>query len=124
MDDIGGLLDGPRARDAFVLRILLDPPWSLRIQDEAPLTIMAVVRGDAWIGSDLDGEPARLVKPGEIAVMRGPEPYTLSDDPATAPQVIVHPGQRCMTLDGRDLAQAMELGVRTWAPGSRGRRCC
>ena len=46
--------------------------------------------------------------------MRGPEPYTVADDPATPPQVIIHPGQRCTTLWGEDLAEAMRLGVRTW----------
>ena len=52
--------------------------------------------------------------PGDVAVMRGPEPYTVADDPATPPQVIIHPGQRCTTLWGEDLAEAMRLGVRTW----------
>jgi len=46
MDAIAGLLDGPRAREAFLLRASMDPPWSLRIVDEAPLTIVAMVRGD------------------------------------------------------------------------------
>jgi hypothetical protein len=45
MDAVAGLLDGPRARGAFLLRSTMDPPWSLRIQDEAPLTLVAVVRG-------------------------------------------------------------------------------
>jgi len=31
VDVLGALLDGPRARGAFLLRALLDPPWSLRI---------------------------------------------------------------------------------------------
>jgi hypothetical protein len=31
-----GLLDGPRAGGAFLLRSVLDPPWSLRIQDRSP----------------------------------------------------------------------------------------
>src|SRR4029450_8093677 len=39
---------------------------------------------------------------------------TVADDPATPPQVIIHPGQRCTTLWGEDLAEAMRLGVRTW----------
>ena len=47
MDAVAGLLDGPRARGAFLLRSSMDPPWSLRIQDEAPLTLVAMVRGDA-----------------------------------------------------------------------------
>ena len=49
MDALAGLLDGPRAREAFLLRSSMDPPWSLRIQDEAPLTVVAIVRGEAWL---------------------------------------------------------------------------
>ena len=47
MDAVAGLLDGPRARGAFLLRSLLDPPWSIRIADEAPLCLVAVTQGDA-----------------------------------------------------------------------------
>ncbi len=112
MDALVSLLDGPRARGAFLLRSILDPPWSLRIEDEAPLTLVAVVQGDAWL-IPAAGEAVRLA-PGGVAVMRGPDPYTVADDPATLPQVIIHPGQRCTTLDGQDLAERMGLGVRTW----------
>ncbi len=52
VDVLEALLDGPRARGAFLLRALLDPPWSLRIEDEAPLTVVAVVRGEAWFAPD------------------------------------------------------------------------
>lgn len=112
MDALAGLLEGPRARGAFLLRSILDPPWSLRIQDRAPLTLVALVRGEAWVLAD-QGEAVRL-RPGDVAIVRGPDPYTVADDPATPPQVVIHPGQRCTTLDGQDLAQAMDLGVRTW----------
>ena len=110
MDSVAGLLDGPRARDAFLLRVIMDPPWSIRIRDEAPLTLVAIVRGDAVALPD-GGETVRL-RPGDVAIMRGPDHYTLADDPATEPQVIVHPGQRCETPDGEELNQFM--GVRTW----------
>ena len=112
MDALVGLLDGPRARGAFLLRSVMDPPWSLRIQDEAPLTLVAVMRGEAWLIPD-DAEVVRL-RPGDVAIIRGPDPYTVADDPATPPQVVIHPGQHCTTLEGEDLAQAMDLGVRTW----------
>jgi AraC-like DNA-binding protein len=112
VDALAGLLDGPRAQGAFLLRSILNPPWSLRIQDEAPLTIVAMVRGDAWVFPD-GGSPVSL-HPGDIAIARGPDPYTVADDPATSPQVIIHPGQRCTTVDGEDLSEAMALGVRTW----------
>jgi AraC-like DNA-binding protein len=118
MDALSGFLDGPRARSAFVLRSILDPPWSLRIEDEAPLTLVAMVRSEAWVVPD-DGAPARL-GPGDLAIVRGPDHYTVADHPATTPQVVIHPGQHCTTLDGESLAEAMDLGVRTWGNSLRG----
>jgi AraC-like DNA-binding protein len=96
----------------------MDPPWSLRIQDRAPLTLVAVVRGQAWIvpGS---AQPAHLQR-GDIAVIRGPEPYTVADDPVTPPQAVIHPGQRCTTPDGQELGQMTDLGVRTWGNSPNG----
>lgn len=118
MDALVGLLDGPRARRAFLLRVLLEPPWSIRVQDEAPLSLTAVVKGGSWIIPD-EGEP-RWAGPGDVVVTRGPQPFVYADDPATPPQVIVHPGERCQTPDGQDLAQAMDLGVRTWGTDPNG----
>jgi AraC-like DNA-binding protein len=112
VDSIAGLLDGPRARSAFVLRSVLVPPWSIRIQDEAPLTVLSLVRGSAWVLPEA-GEPARL-RAGDVAVFRGPQPYTVADDPGTAPQAVIHPGQRCSTPDGEPLTDLRDLGVRTW----------
>jgi len=112
MDALTGLLDGPRARGAFLLRSIMDPPWSVRVQDRAPLSLVAIMRGEAWVVPD-DADPVRLV-PGDVAITRGPDPFTFADDPATRPQVVIHPCQRCTTPDGKDLAQAMDLGVRTW----------
>ena len=112
MDAVAGLLDGPRARGAFLLRSSMDPPWSLRIQDEAPLTLVAMVRGEASIVPD--GGEVTTLHPGDVAIIRGPDPYTVADDPATAPQAIIQPGQRCTTPDGVEVAQMMDLGVRTW----------
>jgi AraC-like DNA-binding protein len=112
MDALDGLLDGPRAHGAFLLRSVLEPPWCLRIQDEAPLTLVAMIRGQAWVLPE-HGQMVHLQR-DDVALLRGPEPYTVADDPATPPQVVIHPGQRCTTLDGQDLAQSMDLGVRTW----------
>jgi len=118
MDALTGLLDGPRARGAFLLRMIMEPPWSVRVQDRAPLALVAVARGDAWAVPD-EGEAVRL-RPGDVAVMRGPDPYIFADAPATPPQVVIHPGDHCTTPDGEDLAQAMDLGVRTWGNNADG----
>jgi AraC-like DNA-binding protein len=112
VDALAGLLNGPRAQGAFLLRASMDPPWSVRIQDQAPLSLVAMMRGEAWVVPD-HGDMARL-GPGDVAIMRGPEPYVFADDPGTPPQAVIHPGQHCTTPNGDDLAQAMDLGVRTW----------
>lgn len=118
MDGLGGLLDGPRARGAFVLRSTMDPPWSLRIEDEAPLTIVAIVRGEAFVIHD-HAEPVRLA-PGDIAVLRGPDPYVVADRPATPPQALILPGQRCTTPDGVEIPMMGDLGVRSWGNSALG----
>jgi AraC-like DNA-binding protein len=112
VDAVAGLLDGPRARGAFLLRSVLDPPWSMRIEDEAPLTLVAIVRGQASVLTD-GGEAVRLHR-GDVAILRGPDHYTVADDLATPPQVVVLPGQRCTTPEGEELGQMQDLGVRTW----------
>jgi AraC-like DNA-binding protein len=113
VDAVAGLLDGPRAREAFVLRSSMDPPWSLRIADEAPLTVVAVARGHACVLPEGDMPPCRL-EVGDVAIFRGPDPYTVADDPATPVQAIIHPGQRCTTVSGEELVERWRLGVRTW----------
>jgi len=118
MDALVGFLNGPRARGAFLLRSVLDPPWSLRIRDEAPLTIMAVVRGTAWVAHD-DESPVEM-RAGDVAVIRGPEHYTVADAPTTPPQVVIHPGQVCTTPDGVNVADSMSQGVRTWGNNPNG----
>ncbi len=57
---------------------------------------------------------------GDVALTRGTEHYLFADDPATAPMVVIHPGQRCTTLSGDDLRFEMSLGVRTWGNSAGG----
>lgn len=118
MDTLVGFLDGPRARGAFLLRSVLEPPWSMRIQDEAPLTVVAVVRGEAWI---MPGEgDAERFEPGDLVAVRGPDPYVVADSSGTPPGIVIHPGQVCTTLDGESVAETMGLGVRTWGNSAHG----
>lgn len=112
MDGLAGLLDGPRARGAFLLRILLDPPWSVRLQDEAPLSVTSVVRGHLWVCPDGE-EPTRLVA-GDVVVWVGGDHWTIADDPGTATQIVIHPGQLCTTVDGHVVVEEMSQGVRSW----------
>ncbi|MFH8466152.1 cupin domain-containing protein [Streptomyces sp. NPDC017991] len=112
MDALAGLLEGPRARGAFMIRACFEPPWSLRIEDRAPLTVVLVIRGESWITPD-GGEPV-LLRAGDLAIARGPDPYTCADDPATPPIAVILPGQECAYPDGRSMRGHMDLGVRTW----------
>jgi AraC-like DNA-binding protein len=112
MDALAGLLEGPRARGAFMIRACFDPPWCVRIEDRAPLTIMLMVRGEAWISPDR-GERLRL-EAGDLAIARGPDPYVCGDDPDTPPGAVILPGAECSYPDGRPLNGSMDLGVRTW----------
>jgi AraC-like DNA-binding protein len=120
MDGLAGLLDGPRARAAFLLRSTLDPPWSMRIQDEAPLTVLAVVRGQAWISLE-SGRPV-TVRAGDVAIFRGPDGYLVADEPGRAAQVAIHPGQECeyLTPEGQALVESVGFGVRTWGNATPG----
>ncbi|MEU6122895.1 AraC family transcriptional regulator [Streptomyces sp. NPDC047123] len=113
MDVLAGLLEGPRARGAFMIRALFDPPWSVRIADEAPLSVMVMARGTAWI-APADGGPAQCIRPGDLAIARGPDPYTCADEATTAPFAEIGPGQRCRPLDGAPVARYQDLGPRAW----------
>ncbi len=115
MDELTAVLDGPRAQNAFVVRSVLAPPWGIRIEDEAPLTLVAVVRGAVWIRFD-DGEVG-VARAGDAAIVRGDAPYEVADAPDTPATIVIHPDNRCTTLDGIELKETMTLGVRTWGTG-------
>jgi AraC-like DNA-binding protein len=95
-----------------MIRACFDPPWAVRVEDRAPLTVMVQARGESWVLPD-DGDPVHL-RAGDLAIARGPEPYTCADDPATGPQALILPGGECSYPDGTSLRGSMDLGVRTW----------
>ncbi|MEV0623436.1 AraC family transcriptional regulator [Nonomuraea sp. NPDC050404] len=111
MDPLADLLDGVRARSAAFCRAILEPPWSMRIADGAMLALATTLRGHAWIVPD-DGAPV-LMRTGDVAIIKGPQPYTIADDPATPPETVVHPGNRLTTVDGVDITDELRLGPRT-----------
>ncbi|MBB5957923.1 AraC-like DNA-binding protein [Saccharothrix tamanrassetensis] len=82
MDVLADLLDGVRARGAVFSRAALRSPWSLRFAARAPLTVGAVLRGEAWI-TPHGGTPTP-VRAGDLAVVRGRQPFTLADGPRPA----------------------------------------
>ena len=111
MDPLSGLLDRTRARGAFVLRSVLAAPWSIRVEDQAPLSLVAVIHGAAAV-TTAAGAQAEL-RERDVALLRGPEPYVVADPPSTSPQVSIGPGQTCTLID--PAARPMgPLGVRSW----------
>src|SRR5690349_9405679 len=98
--------------------MMLDPPWSMSIEDEAPLALICQTHGPAAIVAERSGTV--WLGPGDVAVTRGTEHYVFADDPTTVPMIVIHPGQRCTTLSGDDLRFEMSLGVRTWGNSASG----
>jgi AraC-like DNA-binding protein len=112
MDPLAAVLAGPSARGAFVLRCSLEPPWAMRIEDRAPLTVIALVRGQAHVIPSQG--PHVLLRAGDVAIVGGASDYTVADDPSTAPQVRIEPGQVCVSLAGPHTPPMTDVGVRTW----------
>lgn len=103
MDAVSRLLTEVRARGAVFRQTIMRPPWALRMDTGAPLTLASMLRGHAWIVAD-GYEPMRL-QPGEIAVVRGDVPYTVADDPATAPAHVVTSADYCPGGEGLEPAR-------------------
>ena len=118
MDTLARLLDAPRAREAFLLQTVMARPWAIRVQDEAALTVMTPVRGRAVVTDDA-GETVEL-DPGDVAVARGPDPYTVADEPGSPVVAVIHPDQQCRTSTGVDVRERFDLGVRTWGTDYHG----
>lgn len=117
MDVLGDLLDGVRARTAAFCQVVLQPPWAMRIADQAPLALATPLHGHAWIVPD-DDKPT-LIRTGDVAVVQGPNPYTVADHPDTPPSLVVHAGNRLTTTDGLDVTAELRHRTHTSTLGPR-----
>lgn len=111
MDPLGDLLDGVRARTASFCQTVLRRPWALRIDDGAPLALASTVYGEAWVVPDHGGPT--LLRTGDVAVVKGPAPYTVADEPGTAPTIVVGPDNQLTTVDGLDITDQARLSLPT-----------
>ncbi|MFF5261149.1 AraC family transcriptional regulator [Actinomadura viridis] len=82
MDPFDHLLRTVRAEGAAFGRSVLAPPRALRFTDGASLTLCVPMRGGGWVTRE--GEAPRPVRPGETAIVRGPEPFVFSAEPPSA----------------------------------------
>ncbi len=107
------LLATVRARGAVFRQTIMRPPWALRMAGGAPLTLATMLRGHAWIVPDRH-EPVRIGA-GDIAVVRGDVSYTVADDPATTPSLVVTGADYCSAAEGLERASgpARTCGTRT-----------
>ena len=113
MDVVASLLEGPRARDAFVIRTQMAAPWALRIEDRAALTVVVVLDGGCRLDHDSLDAPLAL-DAGDLVVVRGPDPYTIGDAEGSRPRIRILPGNRPVLMNGDEIGQSMNLGLRTW----------
>ncbi|MCH5641459.1 AraC family transcriptional regulator [Gordonia sp. ABSL49_1] len=113
MDALGSLLNGPRAHSPMMLRMVMASPWSVRIEDTAPLTVVAVTRGESTLSYD-DGVSYR-VRPGDVALVRGTHPYVIADEPEHEWVARIDTGGQCFDPTGtHSVAEDMCFGVRSW----------
>ena len=118
MDLLEDFLAQPHARDAFLLRVVMGRPWSLSVEDKAPLSIIPALRGGGWITAN--GSRPHRFEAGEILVVRSPTLYTLSSSQKHDGGTRIGAGQVCSGPDGRDLSEEMSTGVRTWGNDPQG----
>lgn len=113
MDALVSLLQNVSADGALFGRRIMAPPWSVRFADGAPITLVVMLRGDGTVVPD--GAAAVPLAHGELAIVKGPGPFTVADDAAVAgsPDYIVHGPDHCTTTDDRELTDDIKLGVRT-----------
>ena len=76
MGVLDSLLTGPHAQGAFLLRLAMAAPWSLSVEDEAPLTIMTVLEGQPWV---IAYDVAVRLGPGDVCVAKGPDRERVPD---------------------------------------------
>ncbi|QIQ04259.1 AraC family transcriptional regulator [Streptomyces liangshanensis] len=96
MDVLDDYLAGVRAHGAVFCRTVSTPPWGLRFTEPAPLALAVMLHGDGWI-IPAEEDPVALRR-GEIVLIRGAEPYTVADHPASAPRILVDGDDHCTTL--------------------------
>jgi len=121
MDPLAGLIDAPRARGAFLLRVPMARPWALRVADEAPLTVVAMSAGSSYFTREAD--PPVLLERGDVLLVQGTAAYDVGDAPGREPTAMILPGNRSETPTGESLDLPLTHGLRTWGNDPDGEDC-
>ncbi|WP_019200522.1 AraC family transcriptional regulator [Tsukamurella sp. 1534] len=111
MDPLFRMVSGLRAHGLFSLRLSMAPPWSVDVDDGAPLTAIAVDRGAAWIDA-AGGERIRLDAGAVALIAHGPR-YVVADEPGRPPTVRIEQGGTCVPLT-ESMRSTTHRGLLTW----------
>ncbi|MEU3297845.1 AraC family transcriptional regulator [Streptomyces longwoodensis] len=114
MDALTDILEHIRSAGALIGQNLMSPPWSIRFDEGASLTLVTLLRGDAWVVSH-GMQPVHLRKL-DVAILTGPQPFSVTSAPdqQTPPMYVVTKEGACTDEAGNVLAEeSIALGVRT-----------
>jgi AraC-like DNA-binding protein len=114
VDPLSSLLSGVRAEGSVVSHAVLTAPWTIRFADDAPLTMISVLRGGGTLM--LPDGTERAVGVGDTAIVSGPAPFHLVDHPTTVHSSHAAYEISCFTTDTECTAQ--DLGGIRWGTDS------
>jgi AraC-like DNA-binding protein len=114
VDPLSSLLSGIRAEGSVVTHAVLTAPWTIRFADDAPLTMISVLRGGGTLL--LPDGTERAVGAGDTAIVCGPAPFHLADRPATVHGSHATYEIACFTRDAECTDQ--QLGGIRWGNDS------
>ncbi|MCK8680166.1 AraC family transcriptional regulator [Streptomyces lichenis] len=115
MDPLSSLLSGIRAEGSVVSHAVLTAPWAIRFVDDAPLTMINVLRGGGTLL--LPDGTERAVGPGDTVLVRASAPFHLVDRPATLRGP--HDAYEIACFTANTDCAAQELGGIHWGADSR-----
>lgn len=111
MDTLTDVLNHIRSSGALLSRTLADPPWSATFAERASLSLVTMLRGQAWI---VDGVESHPLKPQDTAIVVGPAPFDVTSDPEASPAPMYVQTATGLCLDAAgNTADSIALGTRT-----------
>lgn len=114
MDTLTEVLTHIRSAGALLGRNLMSPPWTVRFDEGASMTLVTMLRGDGWIVPEGEA-PVRLGN-RDLAIVTGARPFDVSSDARgrAAPLYVATEAGVCTDEAGNLLSdESIVLGVRT-----------
>jgi len=116
------MLRRARSSHAYVRKVIQTGPWSVTYADPPPLTVMTTLGGVASVRFDDTGVAPVDIASGDIAIIRGPAPYTIADSASTPPQYVIRGGRKYVVGGGDAAVEAPDhtSAPRTYGDGRPG----